>query len=48
MKFWHSLLRSVPKFHFGTPLNCQSENEGCLYCSGVSYILCVLCVLCGY
>ncbi|MCP4345950.1 MAG: hypothetical protein GY795_10550 [Desulfobacterales bacterium] len=25
MKFW---LCSVPKFHFGTPLNCQSENEG--------------------
>ncbi|MCP4351756.1 MAG: hypothetical protein GY795_40355 [Desulfobacterales bacterium] len=29
MKFWHSLLYSMPKFHFGTPSDCQSENEEC-------------------
>ncbi|MCP4346016.1 MAG: hypothetical protein GY795_10885 [Desulfobacterales bacterium] len=29
MKFWQSLPGSVPKFHFGTPLNCQPKNEGC-------------------
>ncbi|MCP4348445.1 MAG: hypothetical protein GY795_23410 [Desulfobacterales bacterium] len=29
MKFWQYTPGSVPKFHFGTPLNCQPENEGC-------------------
>ncbi len=30
MKFWQSPPDSVPKFHFGTPSNCQPKNEGCL------------------
>ncbi|MCP4345477.1 MAG: hypothetical protein GY795_08115 [Desulfobacterales bacterium] len=29
MKFWQCTRQTVPKFHFGTPSNCQSENEGC-------------------
>ncbi|MCP4348884.1 MAG: hypothetical protein GY795_25675, partial [Desulfobacterales bacterium] len=28
MKFWQEL-GSVPKFHFGTPSDCQLKNEGC-------------------
>ncbi|MCP4352786.1 MAG: hypothetical protein GY795_45620 [Desulfobacterales bacterium] len=28
MKFWQNP-DSVPKFHFGTPSDCQLKNEGC-------------------
>ncbi len=28
MKFWQKP-GSVPKFHFGTPSDCQLKNEGC-------------------
>ncbi|MCP4346871.1 MAG: hypothetical protein GY795_15250 [Desulfobacterales bacterium] len=29
MKFWQKP-GSVPKYHFGTPSDCQLKNEGCL------------------
>ncbi|MCP4353972.1 MAG: hypothetical protein GY795_51660 [Desulfobacterales bacterium] len=30
MKFWQPP-DSVPKFHFGTPSDCQLKNEGCQF-----------------